>query len=368
MNQITREGCSQTTSQPVTVRALPPSSFDAVNSGAVCINEPVKFVNRANAGTTGSTNVQPDIANNAIQFKYNKLFSVGDTVAINYRQAGVQEGKPFYVAKWSNTDAFGCIGTSTDTVIFRAQPAITMAAQGGVCINVPSFNLNSASETSGLPGNGIYTGRGITNPVGTFNPAVAGLGTHRISYIYQAQNGCVDTAVQNYSVYALPVVDAGPNKAVLPGGYALLEGTSSIAPQTVVWTPGNSLNNPNTLRPEARPITDQTYFIVVTTAQGCSGRDSVKVRALSGLTIPNAFSPHTNDAINDVWTIKNLDLFPGAILSVFDRYGRQVYKSVGYSIPWDGKVNGILVPIGVYYFVIDPQNGNKIYAGSITIL
>lgn len=368
MNQTTREGCSQSTSQPVTVRALPPASFKAVNSGAVCINEPVKFVNRANAGTTGSTTVQPDNANNSIVFKFNKLFAVGDTVAINYRQAGVQEGKPFYVAKWSNTDAFGCIGTSFDTVIFRAQPAITMAAQGGVCLNVPAFNLNSATETSGLTGNGTYSGRGITSASGTFNPAVAGIGTHRISYVYQAQNGCVDTAIQNYSVYALPVVDAGPDKAILPGGYALLEGSSTIPPRTVVWTPGASLSNPNALRPEARPIADQLYFILVTTAQGCTGRDSVKVRALSGLTIPNAFSPHTNDAINDVWTIKNLDLFPGAIVSVFDRYGRQVYRSVGYSVPWDGRVNGVLVPVGVYYFIIDPLNGNKKYVGSITIL
>jgi gliding motility-associated-like protein len=45
-----------------------------------------------------------------------------------------------------------------------------------------------------------------------------------------------------------------------------------------------------------------------------------------------------------------------------------VFTSVGYSRPWDGTSNGKALPVGTYYYVIDPKNGRKIITGSVTIL
>ena len=365
----TREGCTQAFTTSAALRNLPPTAFEAVNTGNVCINEAVLFVHRSNTGSNkGATLLVPDISTPATNIRYNQLLRQGDTVKVNYRQLRLQEGKPFYVAQWFNTDEFGCTGTARDTVYFRAQPQLSLGVLQGVCLNAAPFPMQGGTENSGLPGNGYYTGRGVSSTTGIFDPAAAGVGTHAIRYIYQAQNGCVDTVSRSQSVFALPIVDAGPNKAFLPGGSAILEGSSSISPRTVQWTPVIGLSNPAVLRPAASPPADQRYYLLVTTADGCTGRDSVEVRSLPALTIPNAFSPHLPDAINDVWIIRNLDLFPGAIIQVFDRYGRKVLNSTGYNKPWDGKVNGILLPVGVYYYIIDPKNGNKTYAGSVTIL
>jgi gliding motility-associated-like protein len=237
----------------------------------------------------------------------------------------------------------------------------------GVCLDVPPFQITGYSETTGIPGTGSFSGRGITNPSGIFNARVAGVGTHTLRYVFAAQNGCTDTAAQQMAVNALPVVNAGPDKFMLPGGVVYLNGSSSVTPTSVLWSPATGLSSTTILNPAATPASDQLYFLNVTTAQGCNGKDSVLVTVLPALAIPTAFSPHLQDGINDTWTIENLEMFPETTVQVYDRYGRLVYNKKGYA-PWDGTLNGKLVPKGVYYYIINPQNGEKRYAGSITIL
>jgi hypothetical protein len=41
---------------------------------------------------------------------------------------------------------------------------------------------------------------------------------------------------------------------------------------------------------------------------------------------------------------------------------------VGYDNPWNGLYNGSPLPIGTYYYIINPKNGRKTITGSVTIL
>lgn len=91
--------------------------------------------------------------------------------------------------------------------------------------------------------------------------------------------------------------------------------------------------------------------------------------ATPGVFIPNTFTPN-NDGTNDYWKITGLENFPGAKISVFDRYGTNVYDAVNYALPFDGRHRGRALPAGVYYYVIDvkkPACMGKI-SGSLTIL
>jgi gliding motility-associated-like protein len=53
----------------------------------------------------------------------------------------------------------------------------------------------------------------------------------------------------------------------------------------------------------------------------------IRVHAIKPLVIyllarlPRFFTPN-EDSINDLWTIKNLDLFPQATITIFNRYGK----------------------------------------------
>ena len=83
--------------------------------------------------------------------------------------------------------------------------------------------------------------------------------------------------------------------------------------------------------------------------------------------IPNAFSPN-GDGINDTWIIDYLNSYPGVTVQVFNRYGQAVYRSVGYSRPWDGTYNNQPLPVGTYYYVIDRKVAAPKISGWVAIL
>ena len=122
-----------------------------------------------------------------------------------------------------------------------------------------------------------------------------------------------------------------------------------------------------TRAPLSSPIDDITYRLVVTGIGGCAVGDTLFVKVLKSPMIPNAFSPN-GDGINDTWIIQYLESYPGTTVDVFNRYGQKVYSSIGYDKPWDGRYNGKILPIGTYYYVINPKNGRAIMSGSVTII
>jgi gliding motility-associated-like protein len=86
------------------------------------------------------------------------------------------------------------------------------------------------------------------------------------------------------------------------------------------------------------------------------------------LIIPKAFSPN-RDLVNDVWNIGNIDIYPNAEVTIVNRWGQLVWKSErGYPYPWDGKSNGVNLPVDSYHYIIELHNGSKPIVGEITIV
>jgi len=85
------------------------------------------------------------------------------------------------------------------------------------------------------------------------------------------------------------------------------------------------------------------------------------------LQIPNVFTPN-DDGKNDQWVITALLIYPTCTVNVFDRYGSQVFYSTGYTSAWTGSQNGKRAPNGVYYYVINLNNGTSPLSGYVTIV
>ncbi|QKJ29496.1 beta-propeller fold lactonase family protein [Mucilaginibacter mali] len=83
--------------------------------------------------------------------------------------------------------------------------------------------------------------------------------------------------------------------------------------------------------------------------------------------IPNTFSPN-GDGVNDTWIIKNIETFPNCTVDIFTRGGQQVYHSVNYTSPWDAKYKGADLPTGVYYYVINLNNGSSPLSGYVAVI
>jgi gliding motility-associated-like protein len=122
------------------------------------------------------------------------------------------------------------------------------------------------------------------------------------------------------------------------------------------------LSNPNEVTLSGR------YFIKATDAFSCETTQAVNVIIIDPPIIaPNAFSPN-NDGVNDSWQIPLLSFYPDCTVEIFNRAGQSVYKSTGYSKPWDAMHNGKLLAIGTYYYIIKLSATKAPVSGSVTIV
>lgn len=133
------------------------------------------------------------------------------------------------------------------------------------------------------------------------------------------------------------------------------------------WSPATGLDDPAVPNPRASHPESLTYTLTVTTPNGCTATDTVRVQVLEKLVIPSAFTPN-QDGVNDTWEIQGIADYPNASINVFNRWGRLVFHSRGYPLAWDGTAGGIPLPPGVYYYLIDPGIFLAPISGSLSII
>lgn len=183
-----------------------------------------------------------------------------------------------------------------------------------------------------------------------------------------SNGGCEKQATVNVEVLKKITVSAGRNRAIIEGQTVTLEGQVSGDHAKYLWSPADYLDDPAQLNPVATPPHDITYTLTAWSENGCTGgAQEVAIHVLKKLVIPNTITPN-GDGINDIWNIAALDTYPAATVYVFNRYGGKVYSGTGDRKSWDGRYNGAYVPAGVYYYVIDLHDGQKVLSGSLTVL
>jgi gliding motility-associated-like protein len=144
----------------------------------------------------------------------------------------------------------------------------------------------------------------------------------------------------------------------------------------VVWNPtGNVSNSGN--NSTINDIAAGQYVATITDANTCSYQYPVQLVAADGLGcnlfIPELTSPN-GDGKNDTWEIKGLENYPNNNVTVFNRWGDQVFKAEPYKNDWDGTNTGDksllgkgALPVGTYYFILDLGNGDKPITGYVQL-
>lgn len=169
------------------------------------------------------------------------------------------------------------------------------------------------------------------------------------------------------TVDQIPVISMMPDTILSVGNSIRLNTIVSGNIATYLWSPAATLSNFATASPVAAPTETTTYKLHVTTPAGCEADGQVTISTITGLTIPNAFSPN-NDGINDVWNIPALSSYADCSVQIFNRYGQLLFESKGYSKPWNGTFKGQQLPVATYYYIITANIKSGKIAGSVTIL
>ena len=133
-------------------------------------------------------------------------------------------------------------------------------------------------------------------------------------------------------------------------------------PYTYLWTNGDTDSTTN-LALSPGPLS-----VTIMDNNACTLDTTFRIAAMTPECVPNVFTPN-NDDVNDFWNLEQAYLYGDTEITVWGRFGRKIFESVGYEVPWDGKTeNGNDVPDGVYYYHIELGNGYDPIQGTVTIL
>jgi len=257
--------------------------------------------------------------------------------------------------------------TGASLAINRATLTVT-AANAARCYGQanPSFSLNyngfrfSDNENSLATRPQATTTANASSASGSYPIAVSGGSSANYTLVYA--NGSL-------RVDALPNVSIVPSRQGTIGRGLTLQLVASGG-NSYSWASADGIiSGQNGATLTIRPTANTTYTVTVANGNGCSSTASYAVAVeddLSILKATNLLSPN-GDGVNDVWKVDNMDMYPRAVVRIFDKAGRVVYTRKGYDNTWDGTYNGQPLAENTYYYIIDLEAG-KVLRGYITLV
>lgn len=278
------------------------------------------------------------------------------------------------------TDENGCVETETISISVREVEIRVEDPKDLYCAN-DTLNLiliaeepNLISSITWAPASNIIAGQG--EEVATVFIMNNETATFTVTVVYS--DGCIREVSTTLDVSIFdPVVmaTAEPNEIIRGQTTDLF--TPFNPNYTYLWSPSDFIEDgmETTNNPTATPANTTTFTVTVTNEDGCTASASVEVKVIIPICeepyifIPTAFSPN-NDSNNDVFLVKG-EYIDNLELVIYDRWGREVFKTTDLNHGWDGRVNGeILTPdVYGYYVRIECRGGEEITRqGNVTIL
>ncbi len=355
---ITKNSCTSTASTTAIVGAIPVTAFSMPTS--LCMpNGTATFTNTSTV-SDGST------------LTYTWTYGDGSTGTADTHTYLTTPVSGSVIVKLTATSSVGCVKDSSQTFSgFYDKPIANFnVAPDTLCqgTNNVFTDLSTAPNSTITSWSWIF-GDGRTSTLKNPNQKYTLPGNYTVKLTVANAVGCTsDIFSKPVIVYLQPIVDAGPS-FVIPQGTIItfnpkVNDSTSLA---FKWTPAADFTNNTVLRPSIIALKNQTYTLMAIGQGNCSASDTLTVKVLKTVTIPNAFSPN-GDGINDTWNLENLKDYPGASVEVYNRYGQVIYYSIGYSKPWDGTSKDKPLPVGTYYYIITLKNGFEAKAGWVLLI
>ncbi len=310
--------CNDTVKVSITVRALPKPTITATDS--IC---------------SGSTDILT--AGGGSSF----LWNTGDTTSsITVTPPGITS----YTVRVSNGI---CSADTSITVYIR--PIISGTITGSnVCLN-DTIHITAT-------GGGTYLwNTGAT----TSSISIAATSNSDTAYSVTINNGggCV-TLNKTITIYPLPSGYVCCDTTIFTGTSIIIYTTGGTS---YYWAPSTALSCDTCPDPTASPTTTTTYTLITTSSYGCITESSVKINVelpCYDFVVPNVFTPN-GDGKNEDFLVP-VQYMSKYEISIYNRWGKEVFDSPNPNSPWDGKIDGSPGSAGVYYYIIRATcfNGN----------
>ncbi|MBL7690652.1 MAG: PKD domain-containing protein [Flavipsychrobacter sp.] len=331
---ITNTRCVDSISKKIAITNIVKAGFTNVPDSFVCTGVPVTFTNTSLG----------------FQLKYAWTFGDGktDTVA-----------DPVHV--YNRTGTYKIVMALSNNVPCRdtARAVMTVDSISDVSIKLTDSVLCDGKVVTFT---GIYADIGSTgirwsfgdgSQIANQNPVTHGFDgegslTVRFDAFYRA---CPDTfATKKIWVFSHPQTYLGGDTTICPGSnpITLTDGRYDGVPGLRwLWSTGEKTNS-------IKVTTPGSYWAKVI-VDGCTATDTIEVKQDCYLDVPNAFTPN-GDGINDYFLPRPL-LARGLAtfkLNIYNRWGQLIFETEKIEgRGWDGRLNGVDQPEGVYVYTID---------------
>ena len=160
-----------------------------------------------------------------------------------------------------------CLTSDTVNLIVNDLPIVDAGTDFAVCIDA------GLQTITGTPAGGTWSGTGVTNSLGEFDPAVAGVGSHTIYYDYTDTNTCDNVDSLLVTVNGLPIVDAG-NDTTLCNQPGTVQFNGTPPPPGGVWS-GTNISSTGGFDPTGVGLYENVY--TYTDPNGCINSDTMYI-------------------------------------------------------------------------------------------
>ena len=343
----------------------PPISPLALNDGETCLNSDIKLFVQ---------NSDPQLTYQWFNHNSGQMIGTGAELVIPNASADMS-GDYYVVASLDGCESQPSMAT---TVVIR-EPSDENAFAGPDIITCQNFVLLEAQDV--LATDGFWTKVDVTNSASIITPTmpetyVNDLVTGSTQYVWNLNSGScgvssTDTMTVIFSPkptlqndeYEFELNNPIDPMEILLNDVVLEDPTIKISVEPQFGT--IHINNNGTV------TYDPTGFFVGTdkfTYQICSdvcpdecSTAIVKIKiATSDICdgIPNIFTPN-GDGMNNEFAIPCLANFTNSTMTIFNRWGDEIFHSSDYKNDWTGTWQGQDLPVGTYYYICKVNDSAK---------
>ena len=277
-----------------------------------------------------------------------------------------------YMVSPSETTVYTVTGTVADECVSTASVTVTVLDSIVVALAPDSVCAGERVYVAAQSGLSYLWSDGSTSL--TFVPQSSNPSSYTV--VASTQQGCSGSAT--VYVYPTPVADFTTDSWSVDWENSTVQFTDlSTDAYSWHWTFGgvNLTGNTSEVQNPSFTFPYPGFFgitLEVESENGCKDMVMHKIKVMSDeflLYIPSAFSPNGN-SLNDTWKSYGYGVLDYEAY-VYDRYGKQMFHTIDFNETWDGYVNGVKVPVGVYSYLIVVtfiDYSQKTYRGTVTVI
>jgi gliding motility-associated-like protein len=261
------------------------------------------------------------------------------------------------------SNQFGCSDTSVQMVNIWPRPVadFTPSINDGCEDLFVQFDNTSSQDANAYLWN---FGDGTTVQAFEPNHTYINPGQYDVSLIVMNAFGCFDTLLvsNSISVYSVPFAGFAVSPALITTEdptIGLINTASGY--QYGTYDFGNGILQSIYTEQYFYGVVDSGLYVItqiVYSSAGCSDTayNYIQINLSPTLYIPNAFTPDA-DGENDLWFPQGVGI-KSAQISIFNRWGEQVFYTNDFYQGWDGTYFGKMCPDGVYSWKIEARDIN----------